>query len=267
MKLYIRQLAALLALIVFLSPCASAEGLGPTVVARSASGKTSGGTKFVAHRGSAHWPENTLEAFRNYTQTGADGVELDARSTLDGYQVICHDEEVVVDGVAYPLLELTLDQLRTLAPEICTLEEALDVLSGMEGEIHLELKLTADAAKCVAAVAERGLQDRTLFFSFHENQLVQAYEADPSARLGMSLTADSKPTSKSVLDKAKRLHVSVLVLHRKIVFSKVVKTLHQRGYQVCVWTVNDRDEFKKFYKMKVDYILSDYPEYGEKLRK
>ena len=47
--------------------------------------------KSVAHRGSAHWPENTLEAFRNFPSTGADGVELDARSTSDGVQVIFHD--------------------------------------------------------------------------------------------------------------------------------------------------------------------------------
>jgi glycerophosphoryl diester phosphodiesterase len=50
--------------------------------------------KIIAHRGnSAHWPENTLAAFRSAWAAGADGIELDVRLTADRRVVVFHDED------------------------------------------------------------------------------------------------------------------------------------------------------------------------------
>src|SRR5438046_6886981 len=47
----------------------------------------------IAHRGShLKVPENTLAAYENAIQEGADYVEVDLRTTKDGHLVIMHDE-------------------------------------------------------------------------------------------------------------------------------------------------------------------------------
>ena len=49
----------------------------------------------LAHRGDlAHAPENTLASFAQALQKGADGVELDAKLTLDGQVIVVHDTTV-----------------------------------------------------------------------------------------------------------------------------------------------------------------------------
>ena len=85
----------------------------------------------VAHRGGCgYWPENTLEAFRHSRETGADAVELDARTTKDGVEVVHHDASFTVDGKQYVISRCTLKQLQAVKPDLCTLDQALEVVSG-----------------------------------------------------------------------------------------------------------------------------------------
>ena len=217
--------------------------------------------KSVAHRGSAHWPENTLEAFRNFPSTGADGVELDARSTSDGVQVIFHDPDFTAGGTRYVLIKRTYAELKAANPSICTLDEALKTIKATGKSVHLELKSTADGAKCVHAVNALGMASRTVYFSFYTTPLRQVRAANPSATLGLSLKAGAKPYSKGLLRKAKRLNISFFVAHKSTMDPKVVDYWHRRGFKISVWTVNDMPTVQRLCDMGVDYILSDYPEY------
>ena len=50
-------------------------------------------TKVWAHRGaSGYRPENTLEAFELAIRQGADGIELDVHTSVDGELIVMHDE-------------------------------------------------------------------------------------------------------------------------------------------------------------------------------
>ena len=49
----------------------------------------------IAHRGGAgQWPENTLFAFQNAIESGADALEFDVHATRDGELVVIHDATV-----------------------------------------------------------------------------------------------------------------------------------------------------------------------------
>ena len=216
----------------------------------------------IAHRGGCgYWPENTLEAFRNAASTGADGVEMDARSTLDGVQVIHHDPAFTLDGRCWVLSKLTFAQLRALRPDVPTLDEALEVLAGTGLIIHLELKDTADGAKCVEAVRNHGLADRTVYFSFFKPQLRQVYRADPGATLGLSLSSRAVFNARSLRKKARNLHVCFFVAHKSLLNQAVVDYWHSLGFRISAWTPNTPGEVRRLYDLGVDYILSDYPDY------
>lgn len=217
--------------------------------------------KAIAHRGSAHWEENTLEAFRNFASTGADGVELDIRSTSDGVQVVLHDATYYAAGVIHTVSQETFETNKSLVPNLCTLDEALDVIARSGKEIYLNPKETADGAKLVAAVKARGLESRTLYFGSTDSVLQAVYAADPSARLGYSLGSSSEAVGDALLGKAQALHVEYIVPHKAVVTQAVVDYWHNAGYKVCVWTVNDMDMLRALCDMGVEAILTDYPEY------
>ncbi len=90
----------------------------------------------LGHRGaSAARPENTLAAFAKARELGADGVELDARKTADGWMVVHHDPQVEGFGL---IVEHQYSELRAAHPEIPTLVEALDACTGML--VNVEIK-------------------------------------------------------------------------------------------------------------------------------
>ena len=223
------------------------------------------GTQVIAHRGGvgdSKERENTLDAFWAALDTGADGVELDVHSTSDGVQVIFHDDSVGGKKIKNWKYEKLVDKY----PYIPTLDEALEVLSELDTKIHLELKSSANGAKCVQAINRYGLEDQTIYFGFYETPLKAVYKADPDAILGLSLDKKTNPTSSSVLKKAEKLHIQILVVNMNTLTEARLEKLQEEGYLVSVWTPNTRSACERFYDWGVDYILTDYPSYVAEYR-
>ncbi len=215
----------------------------------------------IAHRGSVHWQENTLEAFRYFPTTGADAVELDVRSTSDGVQVVLHDAGYFSNGVQHNVANETYETVKALYPSMCTLDEALDEIAKSERDIYLNPKETADGTKCAQAVCVRGLQSRTVYFCATDQVLTQIYNVDASARLGYSLGSGAVCTGQELDDKVKTLHVSYIMPHKSLVSQPLIDYWHERKCKVCVWTVNDQVTMRTLCDMGVDGIITDYPEY------
>ncbi len=90
----------------------------------------------LGHRGASRArPENTLAAFAKARELGADGVELDARKTADGWIVVHHDPQI--DGFGL-IVDHPYAELRDAYPAIPTLVEALAACDGML--VNVEIK-------------------------------------------------------------------------------------------------------------------------------
>ena len=109
-------------------------------------------TKVWAHRGaSGYRPENTLEAFELAIRQGADGIELDVHTSVDGELIVMHDENVdrVTDGTGL-IKDMTLAQLKELKVStpaepsgiyhIPTLAEVLELMRTTDMMVNIELK-------------------------------------------------------------------------------------------------------------------------------
>ena len=108
----------------------------------------------IAHRGdSAHFPENTLAAFRSALNLQADLVEFDVQCTKDGQVVVIHDASVdrTTNGRGR-VRDMTVAEVQALsagyplrfgnafaAERIPTLGEALETLKG-RGRPMIEIK-------------------------------------------------------------------------------------------------------------------------------
>ncbi len=116
----------------------------------------SGKPLIIAHRGGAALGrENTATAFARAEEAGADAVETDVRVSADGVLVCLHDADMQrISGDPRAVSALDLQTLRTLVPDLLTLDDAL-VASAPLG-ILLDVKLTdgshlADIVRTVEA--------------------------------------------------------------------------------------------------------------------
>lgn len=220
---------------------------------------------FVAHRGgTGDYPENTLAAFRHAMACGADGIELDLRTTRDGAIVVLHDETVnrTTDGRGR-LAAMSLAELRRLdagqGERIPTLEEVLRLTAGTGVQLVLDVKedsafdrrqvvrqIEAHDAVPGAIVGVRSLADLRAFRALDPRLRTLGFiddveDTEPFARAGADLIRlwpewiDDDPT---LIERVRRLGLAAWV------------------------TAGDapREELERFIELGATGIISDLPD-------
>jgi glycerophosphoryl diester phosphodiesterase len=142
----------------------------------------------IGHRGSPLLaPENSLQGFQIAYEQGADGIEFDVQLTLDGRNVVMHDETVDrTTSCTGRVRELTVAELRncTLANDepVVPLEEMLESIAGLFSIMFLELKVPealppppveteAQVDEAIRVVRAAGLAEVVVFISYDETAL------------------------------------------------------------------------------------------------
>ena len=167
-----------------------------------------GGVLRIGHRGAALLaPENTLRSFREAVAYGVDLVEFDVLDLPGGPLVLAHSdrlEEVSHGAASGPVRGRSLAELRELAPELPTLDEALEffVAEAPEVGLHVDLKLTTRLDELAEALRRRGLERRTVVSSFHVPSLHAVAREAPAIR---SRNPSSPTTCRSAFAKAETL--------------------------------------------------------------
>lgn len=242
----------------------------------------------LAHRGGAALaPENTLVAFQNAVNLGADALELDVHTTADGAVVVIHDDTVdrTTDGKG-AVHDLTLAELRQLdagyhfTPDdgqtfpyrgqgvtIPTLEEVLTAFPDMR--VNIEIKQTDPPMEAaVKGVIDRaGAQDRVLVGSEHDDVLDRFRALAPaiatSAATGEVRTfylAQLLRISAIYRPVADAFQVPEYSGSTHVVTPSFIDAAHHHGAKVHVWTVNDAETMRRLLDMGVDGIITDRPD-------
>ena len=196
--------------------------------------------KIYGHRGaSAHAPENTVEAFRLALELGADGVELDVRTSADGALVLHHDP-VLADGRV--IAETPRAELPSSIP---VLEEVLEVCRG--AIVNIEIKnipgepgfdrgcSLADAV--VELLARRGGRDDVLVSSFHLATIDRVKALAPQVSTGFLSLLDPSAQASIPLASARghdAVHPSYWFVEADLVTSAADARL-----ELNTWTVDD----------------------------
>jgi glycerophosphoryl diester phosphodiesterase len=220
----------------------------------------------LGHRGaSAHAIENTPAAFRRAAELGADGVELDVRRTADDELVVYHDPAVEGAGVIHGL---TLRELRTAAPHVATLDEAMDACSGLI--VNIEIKNSPNepdfdptdrvASAIVDWIAEHGWADRVLVSSFNpatvdrvrrlSANIATGQLTDPGADVTRQLTAAHHRGHQAL-----HPHFSSLLQEPE----ELVRIASGLGMWVLTWTINDPDTIRNLRNNGVTGAITDDP--------
>jgi glycerophosphoryl diester phosphodiesterase len=228
----------------------------------------------IAHRGaSGSFPENTRSAFQKAIDAGADMIELDCQLSLDGHIVVFHDEKLSrITKTRGTVAQRSLEQLKKLdigswrkksfcAERVQALEEVLALVDGRVGlcidikqypgsPVGIELKL-------LFTITHFDYMDRVVFSSFDYACLRRVRELAPDAPVGVICAKGMQPDPIAVASDvgARSIHA-----HKELASRDFLKRAWDEGFDVYVWTVNDRSEIEKFTSLGVQGIISDYPE-------
>jgi len=234
----------------------------------------------VAHRGaSAKAPENTLAALNMAADLGALAVEIDVTVSADGVAVLMHDDALdrCSDGTGPVILKpwAALQKLdvgrwfgATYAGErMPTLEQALDLAAGRGLSVNLELKPTLGwerpTVEAVVEVLDRMGADRIngrvpslLVSSFNGKALELFARARSDIKLGY--LTDAVPDDWA----ACLAHYGCVSLHCHDAFvtRQLVADVHDHGYRLHVFTVNDPETAKQLFSWGVDAVFTDCPD-------
>lgn len=193
----------------------------------------------IAHRGGATAaPENTLAAFAEAVEVGADMIEFDVRRTADGVLVTVHDDDV--DGV--PVGELTLQELRAHRPHAPP-ATAAEVVAWAADRIALDIELKeTGCGEEVVALALRHVDPgpRLVITSFLDEALDEVRRAEPRVAVGLIVEGGVAPARAVPAERLAGLAPDYLVPSVELVEHGFLGHAEQLGMPCLVWTVNDR---------------------------
>lgn len=242
----------------------------------------------IGHRGAAALaPENTLRSFRAARDAGVHAVELDLLRLDGGEIVVAHSNDLyeVSHGAARGTVrDQSLAELRRVAPELPTLDEALAwfVDEAPELLVHADVKSPDAVLEVAEELARRGLGERAFVTSTNVLRLRSLAERVPGirgaltfprallgvtddegsrlapvARAALAVVRASLPFLVGFLLRASR--TSALSLHHSVITPRSVERAHARGAAVIAWTVDDPQELRRVEAAGVDAVVTNDP--------
>ena len=228
----------------------------------------------LGHRGvRGTLPENTMLAFERARQEGADGIELDVRTTADGVVIVAHDRDLarMTAGRDVRLVEaIRASELPSIALEgggvAPTLAEVLDWADAHRLRVNVELKHDVpDRLRLARAVSRllssRARASRRVLVSSFDPLLVAAMASlSPSVPRALLVHARQRYARSRAAGVAARLLSSIAIhMERTLCSPSRVARLRAQGLLVNVWTVNDPREARDLARLGVDALITDDP--------
>lgn len=214
--------------------------------------------KIYAHRGvSAHFPENTLAAFRAALDAGVDGIELDVHRSADGVPVVIHDDrlERTTSGMG-SVADFDLASLKTLdagqGERIPTLEEVVELV---DGRLHFDIEIKgAGCERSVLDVLDRHPRTRAAISSFDWNILTTIRSLSR-----IELWILTPVVNDEAIAAAERLAATSLAVFHRSIDEAAMARAREANLAIMAWTVNELEEAERLRDLGVIAICSDDP--------
>jgi glycerophosphoryl diester phosphodiesterase/membrane-associated phospholipid phosphatase len=230
--------------------------------------------EIVGHGGAgAFHYGNSRTAIESALRFNVERLELDVRQASDGAIVLVHDDEVVIDGVKRPVDQASTAELRANLVDFLTFEEALDVINGRV-PIMIDLKNGKFVPELIALT---GIADTAMISCTDPWAIRKLRDAFPSMPIALSTghrplgvaLKRTGPVARNLLQDfgttpliaaLRWSGASAVTMHQDLVAPKVVQALHERGYAVFAWTIDNPIRMKRMVAAGVDGVISNRPD-------
>ena len=221
----------------------------------------------IGHRGAkGHVAENTIASIKKAIELGADGIEIDVFRCLTGEIVLFHDKTLdnLSNGTGY-IEEKSLSELKELnilgsKHSIPTLEEVIQSI-GKEVFLNIELK-GPDTSKGSLEMVNKYVKSgkiklsNILFSSFNWNELVKLRNLDSDVKIALITGEDPL----EAISPALSLNAIAINPNYKKLNKDNVQKIFSSGLKIYTWTVNNKLDIIKVKSLKVNGIITDFPE-------
>ncbi len=235
-------------------------------------------TEIWAHRGASRkYIENTISAFQQAIDDGAEGIELDVQRTYDGQLVVYHDENLKrLTGVNKFVWEMNWSELKGLDlhalndedTSIPLLEEVLALLKPTNLTLNIELKNSyffypEMEEEVLKMVKDYSMLDQVLFSSFNHESMQKMSQLAGSAYCAL-LTSDIQVEP---WDYAKKVGVGAIhPMINSFQQKDYIKQAHAHGLKVNAWTADEEVHIYAGFLLGVDAIMTNEPDKAVQLR-
>ncbi|GIS97847.1 MAG: glycerophosphoryl diester phosphodiesterase [Acidobacteriota bacterium] len=232
----------------------------------------------IAHRGfSAVAPENTLPAFQQAIDAGADMIEFDVRLTTDKQFVVIHDATLERTTSGCGIVENhTLTQLQMLdagawfgrgftGTILPSLGEALSLCENrvlvnveVKTELRDDLSLT-QLADLVAEHVSAFRATRSVVISSYTHRII-THLRDRHKNLTTALLSDEPSADEAITKLAYASGATALHIPHRLASSSLAKRTKQAGLLSAVHTVNKTTHIQTLIEMGFDALFTDHPD-------
>lgn len=229
--------------------------------------------QIMAHRGaSKSAPENSMAAFRQAIQDGADWIELDVQETADGQVVVLHDSDFkkMADN-PLKIWDANREDLSSIdigssfasefaSERVPTLAEVLQLCRGKIG-VNIELKYYGHdqnlEQRVVEIVEAEQMVGQVMIMSLKPKGVAKVKKLRPDWKCGLLLSVQ--------VGNLKNIDVDFLAVNAQFASRGFVKRAHEANKEVYVWTVNDAVTMSQMLNRQVDGILTDRPKLAQQV--
>lgn len=177
--------------------------------------------------------------------------------------------QTLVKGTQIPTLEELIDFINA-SPDPRAQKIRLNIeLKRDPRAPHLSLPPQQIVDLVVAEVERKGFAHKVLYSSFDPEILVALRQKAPEAVISCLFSQDvlkeiskryKMPGMDFVIGFSSDLQAQILSPHHTMLkHASQVRAMHEAGFKVVVWTVNDPIRWKELYDMGVDGIITDTP--------
>jgi glycerophosphoryl diester phosphodiesterase len=219
---------------------------------RAALGRLGQGPSVVAHRGvwGAGVPENSLAAFKQAIDLGADMIEFDVRRTRDRELIIFHDAELA----GAPVASLTRSEIEDLAGVLPPLlAEALELACG---RIALDVELKEDGyvdelADLLSGFAASG--GDLIVTSFIDLVLARLTELTPQLSRGLVLSHSTERAP----ERANACGATIVLPKMPLVDEASLAEISDAGLTVIVWDFRATEHAALLSDPRISGVITD----------
>ena len=210
----------------------------------------------IGHRGAKGLvAENTIASFQKAIELGVDMIELDVHLSKDGIPVVIHDE--TIDRTTHHsgfVNQFTTEFLQSIG--VPSLKDVFDLVEN-RCAINIEIKVF-EATKPVLEVLKNTKfpQEKIIISSFNWDVHNVCRFEERSISLGVL----TELSIEEALTFAKKINAYSINPYFKLLNHENVKNIHQNGFKVFPWTVNNPDDITFVKSLNVDGIISDFPD-------
>jgi len=218
------------------------------------------------HRGAmGHATENTLESMKKGIELKADMLEIDVFKIKTGELVVFHDDnlERITDAKG-KIEDYSFEDLRKVLVagkhQIPTLEEVIETIN-RKAVLNIELKgsnTATDTYRIIEEFKQKGWKNKDFFISSFKYDELQKMRF-LSKEIAIGLLTFKEPIEE-VIKKAKIINAQAINPYYKTVNLENVTLIKSNNLKVYPWTVNESVDIKVLKNLKVNGIITDFPE-------